>query len=330
MGKKRLTLSISFIILLLIFVSCSQGAKSPEDARRELGQMNIDYSEKSFVERAGKGDIIPLKLFLNAGMNPNVKEDYFGHTALIAGAEGGHIEIVKFLISKGADLNLKSKTGDTALICAIRKANIDIATLLITSGADVNIAPNDIGVTPLMLASGHGNEALVTLLIKKGANLNAATTNMQLLWLKSEPMIAANIKKFSNIIPISKGEFSRGITAIDFAKAVGHNNIVQLLQGESGVTKEQMISPSVNQYQEVAQDKSIIGLWEPVGQGKKIEFFSDKTLIDSDILRGQWIVLEDGRVKITSNIGVFLCTRKGDLLIIHAEGKEFTYKKVKK
>ena len=78
----------------------------------------------------------------------------------------------------------------------------------------------------------------------------------------------------------------------------------------------------------VAQDQWIIGVWEPVGQGKKIEFFSDKTVIDTDILRGQWVVLEDGRVKITANIGVFLGTRKGDLLIIHAEGKEFAYKKV--
>lgn len=47
--------------------------KSPENARRELGQMGLQYSEEAFTESAKNGDALAIKLFLNAGMNPNAK-----------------------------------------------------------------------------------------------------------------------------------------------------------------------------------------------------------------------------------------------------------------
>src|SRR6185295_4176369 len=42
-------------------------------ARKELGQLLVPYSAESFVKQAGEGDSIAVRLFLAAGMNPNVK-----------------------------------------------------------------------------------------------------------------------------------------------------------------------------------------------------------------------------------------------------------------
>jgi hypothetical protein len=72
----------SFLILLL---ACG---KSPEDARKELGQMNIEYSEASFLKCSERGDILAVKLFLASGMGPNIK-DKDGMTPLMKAASNG-------------------------------------------------------------------------------------------------------------------------------------------------------------------------------------------------------------------------------------------------
>ena len=53
------------------------------------------------------------------------------------------VEMVRLLIYKGADINIKSDSlhGYTALHCAIYKGHKDIAELLIQRGADVNAGP---------------------------------------------------------------------------------------------------------------------------------------------------------------------------------------------
>ena len=47
----------------------------------------------------------------------------------------GHIEIVKLLLSKGANVNKKSNHGDTALMLAKYNGHIKIADLLRKAGA---------------------------------------------------------------------------------------------------------------------------------------------------------------------------------------------------
>ena len=51
---------------ILLLAACGQ---SPESAGRELEQRrHVEYSETSFVDQAGKGDVWAVQLFLQAGM----------------------------------------------------------------------------------------------------------------------------------------------------------------------------------------------------------------------------------------------------------------------
>ena len=59
---------IPLIFLLLALLACGN---SQETARMKLGQMNVNYNEDTFVERVRDGDILAVRLFLQAGMNPN-------------------------------------------------------------------------------------------------------------------------------------------------------------------------------------------------------------------------------------------------------------------
>ncbi len=56
-------------------------------------------------------------------------------TAIMYAATKGHIDIVKALIDRGVDINVKDKDNDTALIIAKKNGYNDIVQFLIESGA---------------------------------------------------------------------------------------------------------------------------------------------------------------------------------------------------
>jgi ankyrin repeat protein len=71
-----------------------------------------------------------LKHIIAAGGNPNA-EGSGGNTALIACADGGHIDCVQTLLSTGVlDIHKKNEAGDTALDCAKKSGHEVVVKLL--------------------------------------------------------------------------------------------------------------------------------------------------------------------------------------------------------
>jgi len=62
---------------------------------------------------------------------------------LIWASYNGHIEIVRELINRGADINAKANDGYTALIEASANGRIEVVRELINRGADINAKNND-------------------------------------------------------------------------------------------------------------------------------------------------------------------------------------------
>ena len=58
-------------------------------------------------------------------------------TPMMEAAQEGHIDIVKFLISKGANIHAVTNTLDTALTYACANGHTQISELLISCGAEV-------------------------------------------------------------------------------------------------------------------------------------------------------------------------------------------------
>ncbi|MCY3763768.1 MAG: ankyrin repeat domain-containing protein, partial [Gemmatimonadetes bacterium] len=93
--------------------------RTPEQARRELSEREIQITQSSFFDRVGQGDLFAVQLFRDAGMAihaPNGR----GTTALMLAAKAGHMEIVQFLVDNGADKNAQNDRGKTALLHAAR------------------------------------------------------------------------------------------------------------------------------------------------------------------------------------------------------------------
>ena len=97
-------------------------------------------------------------------------------TALWAACTGGHIDIVKLLVEKGANVNKTTLTQSTPLRGASFHGFIDVMEYLIQSGANIN-TPNCIGQSPLCIAAMRGEVDAVKFLMNKGADVNQTTIN---------------------------------------------------------------------------------------------------------------------------------------------------------
>lgn len=118
----------------------------------------MEWNEK-ILESAKQGNLDTIKKSLANGANINTKDKKFGTTPLMYASYGGdstkqRLEIVKYLISKGAKVNAKSNCGDTALIRAIFANDFEIVKILIKNGADLNIK-NKYGETALDRAKDY-------------------------------------------------------------------------------------------------------------------------------------------------------------------------------
>ena len=106
-----------------------------------------------------------LKTFTDLGLDLGEididEEDEYGFTALQWAVASQKFKAVKYLISKGADVNHRSKLGLTPLFQATGRApDVKIAKILINHGADV-MAKTPTGSVPLHGASLQGKLLIV-------------------------------------------------------------------------------------------------------------------------------------------------------------------------
>jgi WD40 repeat protein len=89
-------------------------------------------------------------------------------TPLHQAVDEGRSDIVRLLLSQGADVNGRDSDGSTPLHLAASRNNEELVKVLIDKGADVNARDNN-GRTPLHLAARNNNKELILLLLSKGA-----------------------------------------------------------------------------------------------------------------------------------------------------------------
>lgn len=84
-----------------------------------------------FIRNAAEGNFTIVSTLFERGRVPHVNvRDSLGNTALMMAAKNGHGEIVRYLLSKGADLLLTNRNGDTALTLALKAGHGEIVSFL--------------------------------------------------------------------------------------------------------------------------------------------------------------------------------------------------------
>ena len=121
----------------------------------------------------GATNLEKVRLLVQAGADVSTRSKQEMTPLLVAASTAGSIEIVRFLVARGADLRTGGG-GATPLLSAAAANDLDMVRLFVEEGVDVNAATAR-GDTPLQFAAGAGNLAMVKLLLAKGADVNAAT-----------------------------------------------------------------------------------------------------------------------------------------------------------
>lgn len=83
------------------------------------------------------------------------------------------------LIKIGAGVDVKGEDGETPLFIATFQNREDVVKLLLSSGADINATSTKRKDTPLHAAARLGYESMVQVLLKKGASINARNISLE-------------------------------------------------------------------------------------------------------------------------------------------------------
>jgi len=113
----------------------------------------------------GRTDVV--RALVSAGADVNTKTNN-GWSALGV-ASDGHIEVVNILLDNGAHIESRDDCGGTLLWSAARNGSVQIIDLLVEHEADVD-AVNYSGFTPVCIAADRGHRDAVKTLLQHGAN----------------------------------------------------------------------------------------------------------------------------------------------------------------
>jgi len=191
-------------------------------------------------------DPLPLiRKLLDAGANPNALVNNTPRARMRAGsprivfatplmraAFSGDLELVKLLLAKGADPNVRSKDYETMLEAAAGLAfiqgyskgktaaeRLEVVKLFVGLGADVNAA-DDYGITALMAAANIGDVPIIQYLVDHGADLGAYD-----LGKKNDGAFGASVE------PLMPVDYAIGVgTFVPNNAVIIHEDAVALMQ----------------------------------------------------------------------------------------------------
>jgi uncharacterized protein len=236
----------------------------PEAAQQLLKLRGYEFDEKSFHAAARAGDLIAITAFIDGGINVNAQTEADGRTTLISAAARGDLDVVKLLLQRGADVNIKDKQEYTALFHALEAGYDEVELVLLNQpnldpnarglngvalisyawrdqkdavrrlldlGADVNAQDKD-GDVALHGAAETGNGEIIDMLLAKGANPNLKNKQggTPLMWsaVFGNEEAARRLLKHGADPSLKDND---GMTARDWAIKNKRQKVAALLQG---------------------------------------------------------------------------------------------------
>ncbi len=139
--------------------------------------------EFNLIRAADNGQLEIVKFLIERGVDVDATT-VDGVTPLMYASQNGYTEIMEYLISKGADVNATPDNNVTSLIGAVRTGHLKAAEMLLEAGAKVD-AKDELDLTSLMHASAYDYPEIADLLIEKGADVEAGD------WFGTRPLMMA-------------------------------------------------------------------------------------------------------------------------------------------
>ena len=143
-----------------------------EQPQRSQPSRPQPYSNENIHDACENGHLARVRQILEQNPKQINSSNAFSDKPLHKAVWGMHIDIVKYLLDHGADIECTDQEGLTPLHKAVAKKSYEITQLLLQKGANPSV-PSFNDVTPIFTAASHGAANIVALLITAGANINA-------------------------------------------------------------------------------------------------------------------------------------------------------------
>jgi uncharacterized protein len=141
----------------------------------QLGHALESEAQVEYSDALRSGKVAVVKKYLDQGLDVN--EVFFAWSSLQIATNHNQLEVVKFLIDKGANVDyVHPVTQMTALHLAAFDGHYEIAKYLISKGADVNL-PMKGGVSILHAIHLKGDKKMEDLLVSAGAKDDGCVKN---------------------------------------------------------------------------------------------------------------------------------------------------------
>jgi ankyrin repeat protein len=157
---------------------------------RKIGHQ--EWGQAALLKSAHKGYTNLLDFMLNSGFDIDdfIIEFYENVTLIHSASQFGPVESVRFLIERGANINIRSSFMNTALHFAAINNSESVITLLLDKGMSVNVR-GEHGNTPLHVAAHWGNLRATKVLVERGAALEETSK-----WGRTPLVVAADMGKY--------------------------------------------------------------------------------------------------------------------------------------
>ncbi|KAK8118210.1 uncharacterized protein PG998_006491 [Apiospora kogelbergensis] len=205
-----------------------------------------------------------LEQLMALGFDPRQRYRW-SHTALQLAMRRNDLEMVRFLVGHGVNVNSRPRWGSTpksisdiscwswsgidhgphrtALQFAVENGNWECAQLLVASGADVNAPPARIGgATALQVAAMQGYVGLVDWLVSSGAEIHAREAPVEGMTAMEG---AAAFGRMDVVgLLLQRGDFGDGegrrqyVRAVGYARKLGHHALASYMAHQVGWSDE--------------------------------------------------------------------------------------------
>ncbi len=176
--------SLIFFIVFLFFANCDNSVPQGYNSRL-LHITSQPYSGefervKQLVKKGA--NVNHVDSVIHRGMTPLLNAAYgiekdrgkFANAEERKQSELEAVKIVKFLVEKGAKLDVLDRKGSNALHLAAFGGRPYMIQTLVELGLDIN-EKNKVGATPLILAAASGSLVAVKVCLKNGSKINDMT-----------------------------------------------------------------------------------------------------------------------------------------------------------
>lgn len=129
---------------------------------------------QALIDAAARGSVAEVRRLLDTGAPVEARDTTAGglmRTAVLAATQGNHVEVVRLLIARGANVNAQDGQRDSAFLLAGARGHIDIVRATLAAGADLK-STNRYGGTALIPACHYGHVETARLLLSTAIDVD--------------------------------------------------------------------------------------------------------------------------------------------------------------